>query len=212
MALVCGFVEASDQLKVEPAIDAAMVNDLAKIQANIPANKLSIQFDVCTEVVGTGGGQPLPYEDHLDGSAARISRLGGEVKDNVEFGIHLCYGDPGHRHIIEPSDLGTSVAFANRISDQLSRRIDFIHMPVPRGRFDDEYFKALKGLKLASETKLILGLIHFTDGVDGSRRRMEIADKFIGGYDIATECGFGRRDPATIPQLLEIHRELCSYN
>lgn len=36
-----------------------------------------------------------------------------------------------------------------------------------------------------------------------------VADKFVADYDIATECGFGRRDPATTPELLQIHAELC---
>lgn len=34
---------------------------------------------------------------------------------------------------------------------------------------------------------------------------MNTADKFLPGYDIATECGFGRRPAGTIPELLEIH-------
>jgi len=42
--------------------------------------------------------------------------------------------------------------------------------------------------------------------------RMETADKFIKAYDIATECGFGRRDPKTILELLQIHRDLCSLD
>ena len=82
-------------------------------------------------------------------------------------------------------------------------------MPVPRGRADDDYFKPLADLKLPRETRLILGLVHHTDGVEGGRRRMAVADKYAADYDIATECGFGRRDPATIPELLNIHRELC---
>jgi hypothetical protein len=38
---------------------------------------------------------------------------------------------------------------------------------------------------------------------------MALADRHAPAYDIATECGFGRRDPATVPELLRIHRELC---
>jgi len=38
---------------------------------------------------------------------------------------------------------------------------------------------------------------------------MATADRYVQKYDIATECGFGRRDPATIPDLLKIHRDLC---
>ena len=49
-----------------------------------------------------------------------------------------------------------------------------------------------------------LGLVHLTDGVDGARTSMEVAGKFVSDYGIATECGFGRRDPATIHELLAI--------
>jgi hypothetical protein len=38
---------------------------------------------------------------------------------------------------------------------------------------------------------------------------MAIAQRYAKDFDVATECGFGRRDPATIPELLHIHRELC---
>ena len=46
------------------------------------------------------------------------------------------------------------------------------------------------------------------DGEDGCRRRMATADKFISGYGIATECGFGRRPPESIGPLLELHDRL----
>jgi len=57
---------------------------------------------------------------------------------------------------------------------------------------------------------LVLGLVHYTDGADGSRVRMAAANKYVSNYNIATECGFGRRDPETILKLLNIHRELCN--
>ena len=68
---------------------------------------------------------------------------------------------------------------------------------------------ALQRLALPTSTRLVLGLVHYTDGVDGSRKRMAVAWRYARPFDVATECGFGRRDPATIPELLRIHRELC---
>lgn len=210
IALVCGFIMPSDQLAIEPAVEAAMERELAKIQAGIPADKLSIQLDVCFEVVGTDGGPALPCANPVDDSVPRIGRLCGLINDGVELGIHLCYGDPGHQHIVEPQDLGTCVAFANGIFDKSPRRVDFIHMPVPRGRGDEGYFRPLEDMRLPNETRLILGLVHHTDGVNGTRARMAVADEFAGDYDVATECGFGRRDPSTIPELLKVHREICA--
>ena len=209
-ALIFSYAKADEQLLLEPAVETALMRDLDKIRTGIPADRLSIQFDVCLEVVGADGGVPLPYEDPVEGAAERIARLARLVDEEAEFGIHLCYGDPGHKHLIEPEDLGTSVAFANRIAERVARRLDFVHMPVPRGRADDAYFAPLADLALPAETRLILGLVHYTDGVEGGRARMAAADRFADSYDIATECGFGRRDPATIPELLRIHRDLCT--
>lgn len=209
MALLQSFVQAEDRLAAEPIVERAMLRDLDAIQAKIPADRLSIQWDVCFEILGADGGPALPYPDAVDGSVDRVHRLCRHVAGGVDLGIHLCYGDPGHKHIVEPPDLRVSVAFANGIGAG-DRRIDFIHMPVPKDRADDAYYAPLKDLSLPAETKLILGLVHMTDGVDGARNRMASADEYVSDYDIATECGFGRRDPATIPDLLKLHRDLCA--
>ena len=82
-------------------------------------------------------------------------------------------------------------------------------MPVPRNRADDAYFAPLRQLKLNPETELCLGLVHHTDGVEGSKRRLETARRYTSNFSIATECGFGRRDPATIPELLHIHAAIA---
>jgi hypothetical protein len=36
-----------------------------------------------------------------------------------------------------------------------------------------------------------------------------VAEKFAPEFSIATECGFGRRRPETIPELLRIHAEVA---
>ena len=152
---------------------------------------------------------PLHYEDVLTASTARIARLLGFVPMDIEAGIHLCYGDPGHKHIIEPADLSTCVAYANGIAQASARPVNFIHMPVPRDRSDAAYFAPLGALSLPAETDLYLGLVHFTDGADGTAARLVAAlaslAGHVGSFGIATECGFGRRDPVTIPPLLGIH-------
>jgi hypothetical protein len=210
MALVCGFIVPEERDILEPAVEYAIGREVEKLQKSIPGGSLSLQWDVCHEVVGAAGGLSLPYARPIEGSIARIARLCGKVSDGVELGIHLCYGDPGHKHIVEPADLAISVAFANGICGSSPRRVDFVHMPVPRDRADDAYFAPLKELALTPDTRLILGLVHYTDGVEGSKKRIAAAEHHIPDFDIATECGFGRRDPSTIPELLRIHRELCA--
>ena len=43
--------------------------------------------------------------------------------------------------------------------------------------------------------------------VEGTKTRIEVAKKYKTAFGISTECGFGRRLPETIPQLLEVHKQ-----
>jgi hypothetical protein len=106
--------------------------------------------------------------------------------------------------------MGDMVAVANRLCTDARRTIELIHMPVPRDRSDDAYFAPLAQLRLRPETELSLGLVHYTDGVAGTCRRLATAERHANRFSIATECGFGRRDPATIPELLRIHAEVAA--
>jgi hypothetical protein len=137
----------------------------------------------------------------------RLRRLGAELPAEVDLGYHFCYGDMGHKHSLEPPHMGVMVDLANDLARVLPHRIDFIHMPVPRGRDDDAYFAPLSRLALNPHTELYLGLVHFTDGVEGTRRRIATAARVRPEFGIATECGFGRRNPETVRRLLDIHAE-----
>ena len=90
------------------------------------------------------------------------------------------------------------------------RPLNWIHLPVPRERFDEAYYAPLRELRLRPETELYLGVVHHTDGVEGTRRRMAVARQFVSGFGVATECGWGRRPPPTIPDLLRIHAEVSA--
>ena len=132
----------------------------------------------------------------------RFARL---IPEDVMLGIHLCYGDLGHKHGTEPSDLTVCVHLANEAVEAAGRRVDWVHMPVPRDRDDDEYFRALA--RFNGGTRLFLGLVHHTDGIEGARRRIDAAKKYVTDFGVATECGFGRRPVEQIPNLLDIHRQ-----
>ena len=208
VALSTTFMEIGDRMRIEPAVERGLKRDVEAICAAIPADRLAIQWDVCHEVIGYDGASgrwELHYDDILEGALERICRQLGYVSEGVEAGIHLCYGDPGHKHVVEPEDFATCVAFANGICAGSPRPVHWIHMPVPRGRDDDAYFAPLRDLKLNPETELYLGLVHYTDGVDGTRRRIAIAERHVEDFGVATECGFGRRPAETIPELLRIH-------
>ena len=208
-AILAGFVRLAERAQAEAAVEGGLHNDVDKITAAIPADELAIQWDVCHEIVGHDGPVSLHYDNLLDDAVERICRHLSWVPEGVEAGIHLCYGDPGHQHIVEPESLATSVAFANAISIGSPRAIQWMHMPVPRGRADDAYFAPLADLQLRPETELFLGLVHHTDGVGGAQTRIATAEKYAPEFGIATECGFGRRPPETIPALLQIHADIA---
>ena len=208
VALSTNFMEIGHRPLIEPAVERGLKRDVEAISAAVPADRLAIQWDVCHEVIARDGGSgrwKLHYDDILEGSLERICRQLGFVSEGVEAGIHLCYGDPGHKHIVEPEDFATCVAFANGICAGSPRPVHWIHMPVPRSRDDDAYFAPLRDLDLNPETELYLGLVHYTDGAAGTRRRIAAAERHAPDFGVATECGFGRRPAETIPELLRIH-------
>ena len=173
--------------------------------ATIPADQLAIQWD-CT--------QPIGYET-ADAERRRaivdeLARLADAVPGGVELGYHLCYGDFEHRHPMQPPSLQACVEIANGIVADASRQVDWIHMPVPRDRTDGAYVEPLRGLRLPSSTRLYLGLVHYTDGVEGTRERMKVAGAVYPDFGIATECGMGRRVGQDIPKLLHIHAEAAT--
>src|SRR5262249_9173174 len=86
IALLCGLVVPGDRLAVEPALEAAMIGELHRIQRTVPASRLSIQWDVCFEVVAAEGGFRLPYCDAIAGSVERICRLCRHVDDAATLG------------------------------------------------------------------------------------------------------------------------------
>ena len=199
---------------LDPVFNAALRREIDKIAAALPHDQIAIQFDVASAVFARlQRGEPNAYGKNRAEMLARFSRiladLAERVPADIELLFHFCYGDSNHKHVVEPVDMRDMVDVANRLSTDVARSIQLIHMPVPRDRSDDAYFAPLSDLRLKRETELSLGLVHFTDGVAGTRRRLVAAERHVKAFSIATECGFGRRDPKTIPELLRIHAEIA---
>lgn len=55
-------------------------------------------------------------------------------------------------------------------------------------------------------------LVQYTDGEDGTKRRIVSAGHVVQNFGIATKGGFGRRDPGAIPMLLDIHTSVFPGN
>jgi hypothetical protein len=210
------FVVEGEQPLIDPVYNAALLRELDGMLESIPHGDLAIQLDIASAVFARlERGQPTPYgrtkPEMIERFSSIIAGLADRVPADVRLLLHFCYGDANHRHAVEPTDMGDMVDMANALRRKLARPIDLLHMPVPRDRFDDAYFAPLRRLDLAPDTELCLGLVHYTDGIEGTRRRMDTARKYVRDYAVGTECGFGRRDPRTIPELLRIHVAASDY-
>ncbi|MEU1954805.1 hypothetical protein ACWDO0_28580 [Nocardia rhamnosiphila] len=211
---VIGAFVAGPQAELEIRYEAAILAELDQITSAIPHEDLAIQWDAPVEFALFEGVFPCWFGDdypaRLGGVIERLSRLGDAVPTGVELGYHLCYGDFGHRHFVEPADTSKLVDVASGVATVLKRPLNWIHLPVPKGRTDAAYFAPLTGLATEPETTLYLGLVHASDGFDGARRRIKAAAEFVPEFGIATECGFGRRPAAQVPELLDLHARLAN--
>jgi len=199
---------------LDPIYNEALKREIDKIAAALPHDQIAIQFDVASAVFarlqrGEANAYGKTRAEMLASFSRILTDLANHVPAKIELLFHFCYGDSNHKHVVEPTDMGDMVDVANRLSADIRRAIQVIHMPVPRDRSDDAYFQPLARLQLRPETELSLGLVHYTDGVAGTRKRLATAERHAKRFSIATECGFGRRDPATIPELIRIHAEIA---
>jgi len=200
------YIESALQADFEAQYETRLLLELDDIVAAIPATELAVQWDTAVEFALLEGVMPTYIEDVYQGIVERLLRLCAAVPVDVEMGFHLCYGDAGHRHFCEPEDMGHLVAVAKAIVEASRRPVHWIHMPVPRTRDDDAYFRPLAQLELPPVTRLYLGLVHYSDGEAGVQRRCAAAREFAADFGIATECGFGRRPQDTVARLMELHK------
>jgi len=211
------FLVEALQAPVDPIYNDALAREIDKLAAAIPHQDLAIQFDVASAVfarlqrseTGVYGDSKAAMQEKF---ATILAGLANHVPADIELMFHFCYGDSNHRHVVEPTDMADMVDMATRLNTLVMRPINLIHMPVPRDRGDDAYFAPLKKLTLQPETTIALGLVHHTDGLEGTARRMATARKYMREFAIGTECGFGRRKPETIPELLRIHAEAAKLD
>jgi hypothetical protein len=185
----------------ERALKAALAN----IAKAIPAGDLSIQWDVCQEVLAFENYFKDRPADYRKQTFDMLGRLGDAVPAGVELGYHLCYGSPRDEHLVQPRDTALLVEMLEGIAAATHRRIDFFHIPVPKGRTDEAYYAPLKAWKRPVDTKLYLGLLHHDDDA-GDRIRIAVARKFVDDFGLSAECGWGRTEPGRLPGLLKGHR------
>lgn len=201
------FVEPDDVPALLVPYREAMLAELDEILRAVPHDQVAIQWDVAPEIAQLEGAWPSHHTDPVLGITDELLRLGRAVPVDVPVGFHLCYGDFGGRHFVEPRDLALTTDLANRLAGGLDH-LEWVHVPVPVDRDDEAYFAPLADLRLPETTRFYLGLLHDSDGLPGALRRIHAARPYRSGFGIATECGFGRRSPDSIDALLRLHREV----
>jgi hypothetical protein len=211
MGVIYGFCTPRDLLAIDAAYETAMIAEVEALCRAVPHRDLCVQWDFCHELIILDG-QPQDLFPTIKASlpeiVQRIARICAPIPPDVELGFHLCYGDFGARHFIEPKDMGKMVQICNALAQAVAHPIAYIHMPVPIARGDASYFRPLRDLKLAPATEIYLGLVHAADGAEGTRKRMAAARPFIDNFGIATECGMARaRKPELVLRLLEVHKQ-----
>jgi len=209
IAVVMTFSDPQAIQQIWPIYEQRLNEEVAEMAKAIPTRDLASQWDIAAEICFVLENPEMAKVIPVEVLVAAIARVSEYVPTEAELGLHLCYGDPGHKHVVEPKDTKLMVDFTNQLVAAIKHPIAWVHMPVPRERDDVAYFSPLKGLKLDPQTELYLGLVHRTDGLDGARRRLAAAKKVVTDFGIATECGFGRRPPETVPELIELNREVA---
>ena len=209
IAVVLTFSEPAAVPAIWPAYEASLNREIDEIAAAIPHRDLAVQWDIAAEICFVLENPELAKVIPMEPLVASVARASTHVPADAELGLHLCYGDPGHKHVIEPKDTKLMVELTNALVAAIKHPIAWVHMPVPRERDDVAYFSPLKELKLERGTELYLGLVHRTDGLAGARRRLAAAKQVVTDFGVATECGFGRRPPETVNALIDLHREVA---
>ena len=205
--------------KAKILYEERLIQALRRIQDNIPAHQLLIQWDIPLEIAlleyDADRLKDAYFETYFSpvkaGILERLKRLAAAVESDVEMGFHICYGNIGGIPFIPPEDMGLMVDLTNSIVQDLTstHAIKYIHMPVPRDRTDDQFFKPLADLKL-DHTKLFLDLVHAGDE-EGTKQRIEAAQVYYSAvFEVASECGLGRTSVESLDSILEISRSVTS--
>ena len=188
-----------------------MKEDIDELSRKLPHDEIVMQWDLPLEIAIWEGHVDTYLSDPRRDVVMKLCEMIEHVPLDVEVGLHLCYGDVSHQHWKEPN-LALMVEFANFVQHRLERAIDYLHFPVPRSWTDAGHFRALGDLDLRPGTRVFLGLVHMTDGIEGAKKRIASAETYLGDFGLAASCGLGRRKPADIPAILSLHREAAEIS
>jgi len=205
------FENPDDWPVVYRAYNDRMRAEIALALTEIPADDLVIQWDVAWEFVDMAIGDKrlfaffphLAAEEKFQRYAAQLDDLWQGIPDDTLLGYHWCYGTWGGWPMVALGDLALCVRMSNEAAKRSGHRLDYVHMPVIKHP-TDEFYAPLADLDIG-DTKVYLGMVHHTDGIDDFRTRRDLARRYLAEFGIAGVCGYGRVDPAELDHVLAVH-------
>jgi hypothetical protein len=109
MASISGYIVPEQQQALLDSYERAMFADLDRLLSAIPSGEVAVQWDVAVEfgileeAFAPGGAQAF------DAIIAALARCVDHVPAEIPAGLHLCYGDYGHQHFMQPASLALQV-------------------------------------------------------------------------------------------------------
>jgi hypothetical protein len=198
-----------------------LFGNLDQLLATVPHEQVAVQWDVAVEFnyLEALWGPPLTPEG-FDAITASLARCVDRVPAEVPAGLHLCYGDWGHRHFLEPKSLETQVRVVNAVAATAGRPLSFVSFTVPQYQRAESFFAPLAGLATGPGTELNFGIVpyHPADQAPGTTEdQVRLIDAALaaspGGrrdWGISTECGLGRAPREEMPVLLDLHQRMVT--
>ena len=195
------FPALGDLDRIKPGYQEAVHAELRTIVDHIPPKDLAIQWDCATELMdGYGALDGFDSETAIERNVAQFEAVCPDIPETAWLGFHLCFGTLGGWPRFSPDDLSGAVKMANAFIERSGRRVDWVHIPV-LNRDDDAFFAPLAHLRPAG-TKIHLGMVH---NMDGFRKRLATARKYLPEFGLGAFCGFGREAPEKLPEILADH-------
>lgn len=214
LASINQWIVPEQHTALEESYERALFADLDRFLAAVPHTDVAVQWDVAIEFGILEGSFDAVAAHDFDAIVRRLVVCLERVPAQVPAGMHLCYGDLGHRHFTQPESLALQVRLVNAVLQGLTRELSFVSFTVPQDRADEAYFAPLTKIATDARTELCFGVVPYhperqAPGVTDAQ--VAAIDRLLPagtGWAVSTECGLGRSDRADIPGLLDLHREI----
>jgi hypothetical protein len=220
LASIGAYIVPEEQQALLGSYERAMFADLDRLLAAIPHDEVAVQWDVAVEfgvleeAFAPGGAQAF------DAIIAALAKCIDQVPAEIPAGLHLCYGDYGHQHFMQPESLALQVRVVNAVAAAAGRPVSFVSFTVPQYQREDGYFAPLAQLTTGPDTELNFALVpyHPAEQAAGTTdAQVRLIDAALAGspggarnWGICTECGMGRVSRDEVPALLDLHREIIA--